>query len=208
MCTGRRSGVTRTSSWSPTTCCSTSTPPAPDRASTSGRSPFLVSAITVLTMLSALVLIANTMGTLIAEQLPQIAVMRAIGAGRRAIARIYTTTTLLLAVAGTLAGLLLGLLLSNVMAGEFGSVFWAIDVPWGIDPTVVGSSIALGLTLPVLASLPAIRRGSRMDLRQALDARGPTWDRMAASTEPCATSGDFRARPSPGCATWAGVGLR
>ncbi|MGD9755693.1 MAG: ABC transporter permease [Acidimicrobiia bacterium] len=51
-------------------------------------------------------------------------------------------------------------------------MFWAIDVPWGIDPTVVGTSIALGLTLPVLASLPAIRRGLRVDLRQALDARG------------------------------------
>src|SRR5690606_6900089 len=35
-----------------------------------------------------------------------------------------------------------------------------------------GTSIALGLTLPVLASLPAIRRGLRVDLRQALDARG------------------------------------
>jgi putative ABC transport system permease protein len=131
-----------------------------------------VSVITVLALLSALVLIANTMGTLVAEQNREIAVMRAIGASRRGIARIYVTTTLLLAAVGTVVGVFLGFLLSNLMAGYFGATFWAVDVPWGIDAPVLTASIVLGLLLPPLASLPAVRRGLRVDLRQGLEAGG------------------------------------
>ncbi|MGD9796979.1 MAG: FtsX-like permease family protein [Acidimicrobiia bacterium] len=143
----------------------------PGRTDTENLGKF-VSVITVLALLSALVLIANTMGTLVAEQTREIAVMRAIGASRREIARIYLTTTLLLAGVGTSVGVLLGLVLSNLMASYFGAMFWAVDVPWGIDPPVLVASFVLGLLLPPLASLPAIRRGLRVDLRQALESGG------------------------------------
>jgi putative ABC transport system permease protein len=126
----------------------------------------------VLALLSAVVLISNTMTTLVAEQTGEIGIMRAIGARRRQIALVYVRTALLLGALGALAGIALGIGLANLLARYFGSEFWAVDVGFGIDVTVVLVSLAVGLLAPSLAALPAIRRGVRVDLRQALESTG------------------------------------
>jgi putative ABC transport system permease protein len=66
----------------------------------------------------------------------------------------------------------LGIVLSSLLAGYFGSIFWAIDVGFGVDPIVLLISVAIGLSAPTLAALPAIRRALRVDLREALEASG------------------------------------
>ena len=81
----------------------------------------LLSVITVLALLSALVLISNTMTTLVAEQTGEIGIMRAIGARRRQVALVYLRTALLLGALGALAGIALGIALSNLLADYFGS---------------------------------------------------------------------------------------
>jgi putative ABC transport system permease protein len=143
----------------------------PGKAETEAFADFL-SVITVLALLSALVLISNTMTTLVAEQTGDIGIMRAIGARRRQVALVYTRTALLLGALGAIAGVALGILLANLLAGYFGSMFWAVDVGFGVDPTVVVASILVALLAPPLAALPAIRRGVRTDLRQALQSTG------------------------------------
>ncbi|HSF61833.1 MAG TPA: FtsX-like permease family protein [Gaiellaceae bacterium] len=132
----------------------------------------LLSVITILALLSALVLISNTMSTLVAEQTREIGVMRAVGARRHQVALIYVRTTLLLGVLGALVGIGLGIVLSSLLASYFGSLFWAIDVGFGVDPIVLLVSILVGLLAPPLAALPAIRRGLRVELREALEASG------------------------------------
>ena len=132
----------------------------------------LLSVITVLALLSALVLISNTMTTLVAEQTGEIGIMRAVGARRRQVALVYVKTAMLLGSLGALAGVALGIVLSNLLARYFGSKFWAIDVGVGVDVKVVLVSIAVGVLGPPLAALPAIRRGTRVDLREALESTG------------------------------------
>ena len=132
----------------------------------------LLSVITILALLSAMVLISNTMSTLVAEQTREIAVMRAVGGRRRQVALVYLRTTLLLGGLGAAVGSILGILLSSLLARYFGSTFWAIDVGFGIDPAVLLVSIVVGVAAPPLAALPAIRRGLRADLREALEASG------------------------------------
>src|ERR671911_1258402 len=88
----------------------------------------LLGVITVLALLSALVLISNTMSTLVAEQTREIGIMRAVGARRRQIGFVYLRTTLLLGAVGALVGTVLGIVLANLLARMFGSSFWAIDV--------------------------------------------------------------------------------
>jgi putative ABC transport system permease protein len=132
----------------------------------------LLSVITVLALLSAVVLISNTMSTLVAEQTREIGIMRAVGARRRQVAVIYLHTALLLGALGALVGIGLGVLLSSLLARYFGSMFWAIDVGFGVDPVVLLVSVLVGLFAPPLAALPAIRRGLRVDLREALEASG------------------------------------
>jgi putative ABC transport system permease protein len=132
----------------------------------------LLGVITVLALLSALVLISNTMSTLVAEQTREIGIMRAVGARRRQAALLYLRTTLLLGALGALVGIALGILLANLLARMFGSSFWAIDVGLGVDPVVLLISLLVGLLAPPLAALPAIRRSLRVDLREALEASG------------------------------------
>lgn len=132
----------------------------------------LLGVITVLALISAAVLVANTLSTLVSEQTREIGVMRAVGARRRQVALVYARTTLLLGAIGAAAGTLLGIVLSSVLAGYFGSTFWAVDVGFGIDPGVVLVSILVGLVAPPLAALPAIRRALHVDLREALGATG------------------------------------
>lgn len=128
--------------------------------------------VTLLALLSALVLVSNTITTLVAEQTQEIGVMKAIGGRQRQIALVYLRTALLLGAAGTALGLAGGVLLANMFAGFLGDSFFAVDVPFGADAGVLAASAALGLAGPVLAALPAIRRGVRVDLREALEASG------------------------------------
>ncbi|WP_240771285.1 FtsX-like permease family protein [Nocardioides sp. GY 10113] len=132
----------------------------------------LLGVITVLALISAAVLVSNTLSTLVAEQTREIAVMRAVGARRRQVASVYVRTTLLLGAIGAVVGTLLGILMSWALAGYFATSFWAVDVGFGVAPVVVLVSLLVGLAAPPLAALPAIRRALRVDLREALEASG------------------------------------
>jgi putative ABC transport system permease protein len=128
--------------------------------------------ITLLALLSALVLISNTMTTLVSEQTGEIGIMRALGARRRQVARVYLKTALLLGAMGTVVGLALGIGLSYLLASFFGSTFFAVDVGFGVDVPVLALAALIGVLGPALAALPAIRRGTRVDLREALESTG------------------------------------
>lgn len=130
----------------------------------------LFSIVTVLALLSALVLVANTMTTLVGEQTAEIGTMKAIGARRRQVARIYLTTALLLGAAGAVAGGLLGVALSNGLARFFGTTFFAIDPPFAVHVPILVVSVVVGLLLPPLAALPAVRRATGLSVREAFEA--------------------------------------
>ena len=150
------------------------------QVTTSRRSPNFFSVITVLALLSALVLIANTMATLVAEQTGEIGTMKAIGGRRRQIAMVYVKTAMLLGAVGTVAGLALGIVLSNLLVRYLGSTFFAIDIGFGVDSTIVAISVLVGVLGPALAALPAIRRATRVPLREALEASGSAVGRLDA----------------------------
>jgi putative ABC transport system permease protein len=129
----------------------------------------LMNVFTVITLLAAGVLVANTMGTLIGEQRREIGVMKAIGGTRRQIRHIYLRTALLLGAIGAMLGVALGIVIANVIVGFFGSTFFAISPDWSVSIPVVVVSLVLGILGPPLTALPAIRRGTRIPVRQGLE---------------------------------------
>ena len=129
----------------------------------------LMNVFTVLALLAASVLVANTMGTLIGEQRREIGMMKAIGGTRRQIRRVYLLTALLLGGIAAVLGVGLGVVISNAIVGFFGSSFFAISPGWAVSVPVVVVSLVLGLVGPPLMALPAIRRGTRVPVREALE---------------------------------------
>jgi putative ABC transport system permease protein len=129
----------------------------------------LMNVFTVLALVSALVLVANTMTTLIGEQRREIGMMKAIGGTRKQIRRIYLRTALLLGGVGSVIGVGLGVLIANAVVRYFGESFFAISPRFGVVVPVAVASVLLGLVAPPLASLPAIRRGARVPVREGLE---------------------------------------
>ena len=128
--------------------------------------------VTLLALLGALVLVSSTMTTLIGEQTPEIATMRAIGAGRKQIRGVYLRTAVLLGALGAIGGALLGILLSWALTSYFASSLFAISAPFSVDLPVLVASIVLGVIGPPLAALPAVRRAARLPLAETLQATG------------------------------------
>jgi putative ABC transport system permease protein len=129
----------------------------------------VMNVFTVLALLAGLVLISNTMTTLIGEQRREIGMMKAIGGTRRQIRGVYLRTALLLGAAGSVVGVVLGLVVANAVVRFFGSSFFAISPDFEVSVPVVVASIVVGLVAPPLAALPAIRRGSRIPVRDGLE---------------------------------------
>ncbi|TFH20314.1 MAG: FtsX-like permease family protein [Acidimicrobiales bacterium] len=124
----------------------------------------------ILALISAMVLISNTMTTMVAEQVREVAVMKAIGGRRRQVIRSFLTTVLVLAAFGSLAGLALGVAFSNLLVGIVGGKFFGVDPDWGISVPVMIVSFAIGVVGSVLAAIPSLRRAARISVREGLDA--------------------------------------
>ncbi len=118
-------------------------------------------------------LVVNAMSALIAQQIPQIGVMKLIGAQRRQIIMLYLATVLVygvlaVAVALPLAGLTSRFLMSDLVAPLLNVMPESYAVPL---PLTV-AQVAVGLLLPVLAGLTPVLRGTRITTQQALSDVG------------------------------------
>jgi putative ABC transport system permease protein len=128
--------------------------------------------ITLLALLTAVVLVANTMSTLVGEQTSEIAAMKAIGARRRDIRQMYLRMAALFGALGAIVGAALGVVLANLLVGYLAQLGFGIDAGFGVSVPVVVASVVIGLVGPPLAALPAIRRATRLPVAEALQASG------------------------------------
>jgi len=123
-------------------------------------------------LLLATILVATMLNGLFAQQIPQIGIMKAVGARPRHIGGLYLLMVLLVAaVATALAAapaLWLGRLAVKTFLGFLGIQPGSLNAPiWTI--AVV---LAAGLLLPVLMTLPPLIRAGRTTVRQAIDHHG------------------------------------
>jgi putative ABC transport system permease protein len=131
-------------------------------------------------LLSA-ILVANMLHGLFTQQIPQIGIMKAVGARSSHVGRLYLAMTLVVAAAATLLALgpavLIGRgLLQNVFT-FLGIEAASVDAPWWAFAVIV----LTGLGLPLLLALPPIVGTSRTSVRAAIDYRGVGATTSAAS---------------------------
>jgi putative ABC transport system permease protein len=128
----------------------------------------------VLALVSALVLISNTMTTTVAEQRREIAIMKAIGGRRRQIRWSFLRTALVLGVIGTVLGIALGIPFANGVLGFIGNRFFGITPSWGVPANALIISVVVGVGATLLAALPALRRAARSSVLDDLQASSTT----------------------------------
>jgi putative ABC transport system permease protein len=132
-------------------------------------------------LLLSTMLVATMLNNLFTQQIPQIGIMKAIGARSARIGCLYLAMTLLVAVAATLLALAPAILLGRVAAenilGFLGIQPASLAAPWWTYLTV----LAAGLGLPPLMALTPLVKTSRTTVRAACTPRPrvspPRWDR-------------------------------
>lgn len=132
----------------------------------------LLTALGILALALSGLLVINTISALLAQQLRQIGVMKAVGARSRQIAGLYLGMVLLLGALAFALAVPLGLAgaraITGVIAGLVNFDVTAFDVPAWVF--VVQAGAALGV--PVLAALWPIRAGTRITVREAITSYG------------------------------------
>jgi putative ABC transport system permease protein len=123
-------------------------------------------------LLLAAILVANMLNNLFTQQIPQIGIMKAIGARSARIGWLYLAMTLLVAAAATLLALAPAILIGRTLAGQafgfLGIQATSLAPPWWTYVVV----LAAGLGLPPLLALVPLVKTSRTTVRAAIDHRG------------------------------------
>jgi putative ABC transport system permease protein len=118
------------------------------------------------------VLVMNLLSALMAGQIRQIGIMKAIGARRSQVIGLYLGSILLLSVAALLISIPISIVAGRALA-NFMSRFLNFDLQsYAIEPWVFGLEIATGLLVPLLAALFPVFKGSRVTVREAITDYG------------------------------------
>lgn len=123
-------------------------------------------------LLAALVLIYTTMNTIVREQTREVGMMKAIGGTRGRIGAGFLGTALLLGGVGTILGIVIGIPLSNGLMGFMSSQFGGTSIGWSLSGLAIILSVLVGIGGTALAAWPALRRASRITVREAIDDHG------------------------------------
>lgn len=130
---------------------------------------FLLAAFGLVGFVLSSVLVASMMHALLAEQVRQIGVLKAIGASTRQVAGIYLGQVAILAAASLAIGLPLAIVVGGVYARFSGQILNA-DVSQAAFPWAAVLAVAVaGMVVPVAFALVPVLHASRITVREALD---------------------------------------
>lgn len=123
-------------------------------------------------LLLSAILIATMLNGLLAQQIPQIGIMKTIGARSSRVLQLYLLMTLVIAVASTALAIVPGISISRaftpIILSLLGVDAKSLTAPWWMYVVVV----AAGIGVPLLFSLASLVKTSRTTVREALDYRG------------------------------------
>ena len=123
-------------------------------------------------LLLSTILVANMLNGLFTRQIPQIGIMKAIGARSARIGGLYLTMTLLVAAAATLLALAPAVLLGRAgltaFLGFLGIQAASLAAPWWAYLVI----LVAGLGLPPVMTLVPLIKTSRTTVRSAIDHHG------------------------------------
>lgn len=134
----------------------------------------LLLALGVLALLLSAFLVVNSISALVAQQVRQVGVMKAIGARSNQIMWMYMALVAVYGVLAVAVGLPLGGWSSGWFARFGGGLLNFGDQPASPPGYAVALAIAVGLIVPLAAALVPVRNGTRVSVVRALNASSMT----------------------------------
>lgn len=146
----------------------------------------VMNVLSAIALLLSILLLLSTITTLLAEQVPIIGTMKAIGASRAQVIRNYLLGVAIYGLLGTVIGFGFGLLIASWAVGWLGNVLGLYTGNLSISPALAIEIIAVGVVVPLLAALWPIYSGTRVTVHQAISGygiekragRGGIWARL------------------------------
>lgn len=134
----------------------------------------LLGVLSALALALGLLLVYNTINSLIASQVDQVGIMKAIGARTGQILRLYILAVLAYGLLALLVSVPLGTLgawlMTSWLVGSFGADLGGFD--YSVQAVAVSGGVAL--FAPLLASLVPVISGARVTVREAISTYGLT----------------------------------
>jgi len=118
------------------------------------------------------ILVASMLNGLFAQQIPQIGIMKAIGAQSSRVLQLYLLMTLVIAVAATAIAIVPGMLISSTFTPLILTLLGVDAASLSAPSWMYVMVIVAGIGVPLLFSLAPIIKASRTTVREALDYRG------------------------------------
>ena len=141
--------------------------------------PFIGSVVLILTAFGLVILllssflVVNAMSALITQQVPQIGVMKLIGARRSQIMVLYLATVLIYGLIAVVIALPLAALTARLLMSQLVEPLLNVRVVnYSIPLPLLLSQGAIGLMLPLVAGLAPVIRGTRITTHEALNEVG------------------------------------
>ncbi len=119
-------------------------------------------------------LVINTVTAILGQQVRQIGMMKAVGARRGQITWLYLTMVMVLSALALSIAIPVGHWLGRTSTLWLAAFVNADIVDMSIPANIYITEIAVGLLVPLLATLSPVRSGTRISVRQAINAYGLT----------------------------------
>ena len=132
----------------------------------------LLVVMSFLTLGLSLFLVVNTITAIVTEQVPQIGVMKAIGASSPEIFRIYLSNVMVYVVIALAIAIPLGVLGARQLAGVMLGLFSMEAADFKFPMTAVLVQLSLGLVSPLIAALWPVTAAARTTVRDAISGYG------------------------------------
>lgn len=127
------------------------------------------------------ILVVNLLTAMMASQVRQIGMMKAVGATRWQLVKIYLGQAVLFGLASTIIAIPLGILGSRLLC-NYMAVFLNFDISsYSIPFWVFGLAILLGIVTPLVSAAWPVWKGTRISVRAALADYGVSQGRFGAS---------------------------
>ncbi len=132
---------------------------------------FLMQALGLVSLVLSGVLVANMISALLAQQIRQIGVMKAVGAGTWQVMGIYYGTVLILGLAALMVAMPISILASRAYC-VYAAGLMNFNLNWQIPVWVYALQVIVSLLVPLLVASYPVYRGSQVTVREAISDYG------------------------------------